>query len=147
MLNSKKRTLFSSSLPVMWCKSVRWVHNCILDQSYLTHIEPQRQFPTVIYWLTCRRVQTIDYAILQTVEPCHQNFSSRTDWHMQSFWTMNIQNFSTLRLFQWFSRKCKSLSLQSCPKEFIRFLCEGIVNLLKRNLESIKRHHVAKFPK
>ena len=35
--------------------------------------------------------------------------------------------------------------LQSCPKEFIRFLCECIVNLLKGNLQNIKRHHVLKF--
>lgn len=41
--------------------------------------------------------------------------------------------------------KCKSQFLQSCPKEFIRFLSECIVNLLKGNLQSIKRHHVVKF--
>ena len=43
------------------------------------------------------------------------------------------------------SRKCKSHVLQSCPKEFIRFLCECIVNLLKGNLQTIKGHHVVKF--
>ena len=43
------------------------------------------------------------------------------------------------------SRKCKSHFLQSCPKEFIRFLCECIVNLLKGNLQTIKRDHVVKF--
>ena len=35
--------------------------------------------------------------------------------------------------------------LLSCPKEFIRFLCECIVNLLKGNLQAIKRHQVVKF--
>ena len=50
-------------------------------------------------------------------------------------------------MFHSFSHKCKSLFLQSCPKEFIRFLCERIINLLKGNLQSIKRHHVAKFQK
>ena len=60
---------------------------------------------------------------------------------------MNIQNLSTLQLFQGFSPKSKSRFLQSRPKEFFRFFCEGIVNLLKRNLESIKRYHVAKFQK
>ena len=34
---------------------------------------------------------------------------------------------------------------QSCPKEFIRFLCECMINLLKGNLQSIKRHHVGKI--
>ena len=58
---------------------------------------------------------------------------------------MNTQNLSTLQVFQLLSRKCKSHSLQSCPKEFIRFLCECIVNLLEGNLQTIKRHHVVKF--
>ena len=31
------------------------------------------------------------------------------------------------------------------PKKFIRFLCERIVNMLKGNLQSIKRHHVVTF--
>ena len=35
--------------------------------------------------------------------------------------------------------------LQSCPKEFIQFLRECIINLLKGNLQSMKRHHVVKF--
>ena len=37
------------------------------------------------------------------------------------------------------------MSFQSCPKEFIRFLCECIMNLLKGILQSLKRHHVANF--
>ena len=32
--------------------------------------------------------------------------------------------------------------LQFCPEEFIRFIFECVVNLLKRNLRSIKRHHL-----
>ena len=58
---------------------------------------------------------------------------------------MNTQNLSTLQVFQSLSRKFKSHLLQSCPKEFIRFLCECIVNLLKGKLQAIKRHHVVKF--
>ena len=58
---------------------------------------------------------------------------------------MNTRIISTLHVFQSFSRKCKNHFLQSCPKEFIRFLCECIVNLLKGNLQAIKRHHVVKF--
>ena len=54
-------------------------------------------------------------------------------------------NLSTLQVFQLLSRKCKSHFLQSCPKELIRFLCECIVNLLKGNLQAIKRHQVVKF--
>ena len=64
---------------------------------------------------------------------------------LKHLWTMNKQNLSTLQVFQSLSRKCKSHFLLSCPKEFIRFLCQCIVNLLKGNLQSIKRHHVVKF--
>ena len=105
----------------------------------------QRLFPLVICWLICRDAQTIDYVIVQTPDPFLQNFISRTDWNSKKFWTMNTQNLSTLQVFQSISHKCKSLFLQSCPKEFIRFLCECIINLLKGNLQSIKRHHVANF--
>ena len=48
-------------------------------------------------------------------------------------------------MFQFSSHKCKSLFLQSCPKKFIRLLCECIIYLPKGNLQSIKRHHVTKF--
>ena len=58
---------------------------------------------------------------------------------------MNTQNFSTLQVFQLLSRKSKSHFLQSCPKEFIRFLCECIVNLLNGNLQAIRRRHVVNF--
>ena len=58
---------------------------------------------------------------------------------------MNTQTFSTLQVFQLLSRKYKSHLLQSCPKEFIRFLCECIVDLLKENFQAIKRHQVVKF--
>ena len=60
-------------------------------------------------------------------------------------WTMNTQNLSTLQVFQLLSRKCKSHFLQSCPKELIRFLCECIVNQIKGNLQTIKKHQVVKF--
>ena len=58
---------------------------------------------------------------------------------------MNTQNLYTPPVFQSFSHKCKNLFLQSYPKKCIRFLCECIINLLKGNLQSIKRLHVAKF--
>ena len=58
---------------------------------------------------------------------------------------MNTQNFSTFHVFQLLSRKNKTHFLYSCPKKFIRFLCEYIVNLLKRKLKAMKRHHVVKL--
>ena len=55
------------------------------------------------------------------------------------------QSLSTLQVIQLLFRKCKSYFLQSSPREFIWFLCECIVNLLKGNLQTIKRYHVVKF--
>ena len=105
----------------------------------------QRLLPLVICWLICHHALTLDYVIVQTPDPFPQNLISPTDWNNQSFWTMNTQNLSTLQVFQSFSHKCKSLFLQSCPEEFIQFLCECIINLLKGTLPSKKRHHVVKF--
>ena len=105
----------------------------------------QRLFPLVICWLNCRHAQTIDYGIVQTPDPFPQNFISRTGWNTQMFWTINTQDFSNLQVFQSFSHKCKKLFIQFCPREFTQFLRECILNLLKGNLQSFKRHHVAKF--
>ena len=99
----------------------------------------------VIKWLTCRHEQTVDYDIVQTLNLLPQGFLSQTGWNSHNFWTRKTQNLSTFQVFQSFSHKCKSLFLQSCPKEFVRFLCECIVNLLKGNLQSIKRQQVTKF--
>ena len=61
--------------------------------------------------------------------------------------TLNDENtfLSTLHVFQLLAHKCKLHFLQSCPKEFIRFLCKCIVNLLKGNLQATKSHHVVTF--
>ena len=92
-LSSKTCTLFFSSLAVMSCKSVRLLHNWDSDQSCLTGIETQPLFPTVIYWLTCRHAQTIDYVIVQTLDLFPQNLKYWTGWSRQKFWTMNTQLF------------------------------------------------------
>ena len=39
----------------------------------------------------------------------------------------------------------QSFFLQFCSKEFVGFLCECIVSLLKGKLRSIKKHHKTKF--
>ena len=116
MLSSRTRTLFFSSLPVMWFKSVRLVHNWNSDQSLLTGIGTQHLFPTVVYWLTCRHAQTIGYVIVQTPDPFPQSFISGTGWNSQYLWKMNTQNHSVLQVFQSFSHKCKTLFFQSCRK-------------------------------
>ena len=145
MLSSKTRTLFRSNVPMTWWKTVRLVHSCFSDQSSLIGIGTQRRFATAIYRLICRSLQATDYVIAQTPGSFPHSFISPTGWNSPKFCTMNTQNVPTLQVFQSFSHNCKSLFFQSCLKELIRFLCESILNLLKRNLQSIKRHHVAKF--
>ena len=105
----------------------------------------QRLFPLVFCWLICRHAQTIDYVIVQTPDPFPQSFISRTSWNSQKFWTIKTQNLFNLQVFQSFSHKCRKFFIQSCPKEFIRFLCERIISLLKGNLQSIKRHRITDF--
>ena len=53
--------------------------------------------------------------------------------------TKSLSLSLSLQVFQPFSHKCKNLFLQSCPKDVVRFLCDCIINLLKGNLQSIKK--------
>ena len=57
---------------------------------------------------------------------------------------MNTLNFFTLQAFQHFSFACKYQFLKNCPKKFIRFLSERIVNLLQGKLSEVKRSLVLK---
>ena len=108
-------------------------------------IETLHLFPTVDYECTCRQQQTNDNVILETPDLFPENSISLTGWNSQNLWMMNINSFSTIQVLQSFSHKSKSLFLQSCPKDIIRFLCEYILNLLKGNLQNIKRHQVTDY--
>ena len=70
--------LFKS--PGMLCNSVRLVHNWDSDHSQFTGMETQHLFPTVIYWMTSRHEQTIDYVTAQTSHPFLQFFLSLNAW-------------------------------------------------------------------
>ena len=65
-----------------------------------------------------------------------QHLRTLDDEHTKSLYSPNVPIA--------FPQMQKSLS-SVLPKEFIRFLCKCIVNLLKGNLQTIKRHHVVKF--
>ena len=64
--------------------------------------------------------------------------NSSADEHTKSLYSPSVPiNFPEMQ---------KSLFLQSFPsKNFFRFFCECIVNLLKGNLQSVKRPQVTKF--
>ena len=102
-------------------------------------------FPSVIWWLTWRHEETIDYVIVQTQEPFHHSFKYRTSWKSQKIWTMNTQILSIFELFQSFSHECKKCFPSVWPNGFVRFRCECLINLLKRNLQIINKNHVAKL--
>ena len=137
-LSSNTRIFLSSDLPVTWCRSARLVHSWAWNQSYLIDIEMSRWYTTVIRWLTCRPEQTINCVILLFPDPFPQCFIYWNSWINENLRTMNPKTLSTVQMFQSFSHKGKSPFLQSCPKEFNRFYCKCIVNLLKGNLQSKK---------
>ena len=111
----------------------------------VTGIETQRQFPTVTFWLTCRCVQTIGYVIVLTVVASHPKFKLPDRLKHLKFLDDEHKIFFYSPSVPILSQNCKTIFFHSCPKAFIRFLCECRVNLHKGNLQSIKRHHVAKF--
>ena len=61
------------------------------------------------------------------------------------FWTMNTQHLSTLITFQTYSQNFKKTFLRNCPKNFIQFLSECIVNLLEGQLQEIQKQDVIKY--
>ena len=99
----------------------------------------------VFCWLICLCEQTIAYATAQTAEIFHQSFMYPTTWSIWSIWTMKTLNLSTLLAFQHYSLACKIQFLKTCPKKFIRFPSEWIINLLQGNLSGVKRRHVVKY--
>ena len=58
---------------------------------------------------------------------------------------INAQNYYTLKLFRNLNKKFQPAFLLHCPKEFIRFLCECIVNLIKGNLPGLGRNQFTRF--
>ena len=58
---------------------------------------------------------------------------------------MSTQHLSTLIAFQKYSQSFKITFLKNCPKDFIQFLIECIVNLLRGELREIQKQEVLKF--
>ena len=73
------------------------------------------------------------------------NFKYMETWSIWKTWTMNTVKFTTLQAFQQFFLACKIQFLKTCPKEYIQFLSECIVNLLQINFSEVKRRHVLKY--
>ena len=145
-LSSRTHKVFFSSLPVMPCKSVLLVHNLGLGSELVDWYRNATSVPFghFLIDLSPRTDDRLRYCTNTGSIPLKFYIPDRLkqskildDEHTKSLYTFQV--------FQSFSHKCKSFLLQSCPKEFIRFLCQRIINLFKGNLQSIKRHHVVKF--
>ena len=68
-----------------------------------------------------------------------------TNRNRKSFWTMSIQFISILPIFQTFSQKLQKQFILHCPKSFIKFLSECLVNLLQGKLKEIRKVDVVKY--
>ena len=82
---------------------------------------------------------------VQTTAPFQQSFFNPKPPKQSSHWMMNTWNVIFLWMSQSFSCRCKNYSPQFYPKDMIQFLCNCTLNLLKGNLECMKRCHNAKI--
>ena len=76
-----------------------------------------------------------------------QNSSYRTVLLVLVILMIKAQNYFSLKLFRNINKKLQTAVLLHCPKEFIRFLCECIVNLIEGNLTGVKRNQFSRFQK
>ena len=115
----------------------------------MTDIETQQLCPTIIYWLTCRHEQTINCLFVRTTDPFLQFFRFPTSWTTWNLRTKNRQKNLTIYNFSnlFSTKKTASIFLQSCSKEFFRFIgiWDYIVNMHERNGQSIISHHMTTF--
>ena len=118
--SSKTLTMFTSVLPVMWCKSVSLVHLYVLNQSLLTRIEKQNVFPTVYCWLTCRHELKLIRLLYKHWIHTLKLFFAEVFKDLKSLEDEHT-NFFKLRVSKLFSRNSKSCVLQSCPKRVDQF--------------------------
>ena len=107
----------------------------------------QHQYLMVIYLLIYPQKQLILYDIVQTVVQHQQSFIFQNIYKILLFWTMNTQYLSMLNMFQSWTPKCRKLFLLHCPKDFIGFISECIVNMLRGQLDDLKKTDVQKYQK
>ena len=96
-------------------------------RSFLIHSSP-RTDEGLSY---CTNTRTIPSQFSTRVQLQHSK--SVDDGHTKSLYSPIVPIFFT---------QMQSIFLQSCAKMFFRFFCDCIVNLLKGNLRSMKRHQV-----
>ena len=60
---------------------------------------------------------------------------------------MSIQYVSILPIFQRFTRKLQKQFILHCPKSYIQFLSECLVNLLRVELKDLRKEDLVKYRK
>ena len=80
---------------------------------------------------------------------CSKNGSVPTKFHLPAgIETKFLDNeYSILPVFQKFSLRLQKKFILNCPKDFIRFLSEVFVNLLRGELRDLRRKDVVKYRK
>ena len=92
----------------------------------------------VILWLIWDHLQLICLDIVQNKLHFPQNSSYQTVVLVLVILTLNDQNYYTLKFLRNLNKTSQPAFLLHCPKEFIRFLCECIVNLIERHLTRVE---------
>ena len=88
----------------------------------------------------------VHLGIALIVAQFQQNFTYQLEYR-QSFWTMSTQYVSILPIFQKFSLSLRKQFILNCPKDFIQFLSECLVNLLRGELRDLRKKDVVKYRK
>ena len=99
----------------------------------------------VIYLLIKLPKQSTLFDFVQIVDRFLQFFSFHNINSRPHFLVMSTQHLSTLTTFQSYSRNFKRTYLKNCLKEFIQFLNECIVNMLRGELQDNQKRDVKKY--
>ena len=93
-------------------------------------------------WL--RKLSTLWDTVLTVVQRHHYFFYLKAR-NILYFWMKSTQHLSTLIAFQEYSQSFQVTFLKCFPKDFIQFLSECIVNLLRGELREFQKQEVLKL--
>ena len=88
----------------------------------------------------------IQLGIALIVAQFQQSFTCQLE-QRQNFWKMSTQYVSILLIFQKNSLRLQKQFVLNCPKDFIQFLSECLVKLLRGELRNLRKEDVVKYQK
>ena len=101
----------------------------------------------VILWLILEHTLLICWDIVQMKLHFPQIALKQTFVLVLVILMINAQNYYTLKLYRNLNKTFQPAFLLHCHKEFIRFLCECIVNLFEGDLTGVTKNQFACFQK